>query len=196
MSLTSFDRHHFQILLQQLDSFLSPSKSSKILFIVAALGKRIFFDWHRLDPVTTFSEKKKLPKHFYRFRRSRAFRELVRYRWLGIVAAAGGADIFCFSVSLGLAASTRSVTFFLLLAQSANFFCVHLFRLTLPQMVWLGFYPLTPMLKLGMELRSVQLHLFVGPYLRTLYRLSYRSHEEVLLVGFNEPFLKYLARMI
>ena len=67
------------------------------------------------------------------------------------------------------------VKLFLLLAQTT-----HLFLLTcvLPHTPTGGvtrIFSLTPMLQLGMERTSVQLHLFKGPYLRTLNQHSYHS---------------------
>ena len=103
-----------------------------------------------------------------------------------LVAPTSSASRFC----SGWLLRQEVPLFFLLLAQSANLFLCTSASPHTPTDGMARIFILTPMLKLGLELRSVQLHLFVGPYLRTLYRLSYRSHEEVLLVGFNESFVK------
>ena len=52
--------------------------------------------------------------------------------------------------------------FFCFLRNLRSYFCIHVFLLTVPQMVWLGFFLLTPLPRPGFELLSVQFHLFWG----------------------------------
>ena len=53
--------------------------------------------------------------------------------------------------------------FFFYLPNLRTCICLHVFCLPLPQMAWLGFFYLTPLLRLGIKVTSVQLHLLEGP---------------------------------
>ena len=69
----------------------------------------------------------------------------------------------------------KLVLIFLLLAQTAH---LSLRTCVLPHTLTEGvamIFPQTPMPQPGIELTSVQFHFFEGPWLRTLYRLSYHS---------------------
>ena len=65
-----------------------------------------------------------------------------------------------------------------------------LFRLPLPQMAWLGFFSPTRIPGPGIKLTSAQLHIFEGPSLRMLYRLSYRGRGK-LIEPLHQFFFKY-----
>ena len=70
--------------------------------------------------------------------------------------------------------------FFCYLPNLRSYFCGNVFRLPLPQMAWLGFFSPTCIPGPGIKLTSAQLHIFEGPSLRMLYRLSYRGRGKLI----------------